>query len=206
MTGRPSAFGKKLIHIICPAVKPLQGCHCARMVFGFWEAQLSAPIKTVLSGQKFNADTYEAVFKLADGAWLANGGATSTPAVVAAVAEKPAPSSPTEPQISAVSSNRGGGRGRGRGGRGNNRGGRGAGRGGNSNSNSSYNNNSNQNQNSSNNDPNAKPHQKGPKHPDLPSNAGWACAQHWKKGRGAPYCSDPLVCQWNQVIAPRNTT
>ena len=36
------------------------------MVFGFWEAQLSAPIKSSLAGQKFNADTYQALFKKAD--------------------------------------------------------------------------------------------------------------------------------------------
>ena len=59
--------------------------HCARIVYGFWVAQLSAPIKTALTGLKFNADTYKDMFKKADEAYLANGGATSIPAVVAAV-------------------------------------------------------------------------------------------------------------------------
>ena len=58
--------------------------------------------------------------------------------------------------------------------------------------------NTNNQQNSS-----AKPHQKGQKHPDLPANAPWACAQHWKKGKASPYCSDPLVCKWVNVVAPR---
>ena len=35
-SGRPSAFGKKLIHAICPGAKPFDGCHCAKMVYGFW--------------------------------------------------------------------------------------------------------------------------------------------------------------------------
>ena len=196
MTGKPSAFGKKLLHIICPGTKPLVSCHCARIVYGFWEAQLSAPIKTVLTGQKFTAQTYQELFKLADGAWLANGGQTSAPAVVAAVSSAPADSIPPTvdaPQVAAVNQ-----RGRGRG-RGQNRG-RGRGRGNtyNSRGNTSSVNTSNNNTTSS-----TKPHQKGPKHPDLPAVAGWACAQHWKKGRGAPYCSDPLVCEWVQIVAPR---
>ena len=167
-------------------------------------AQLSAPIKTALTGHKFNATTYKEMFKKADEAYLANGGQTSIPAVVGAVE---APSNPptTDSQIAAVST-RGARGGRGRGQRGG-RGGRGNGRG-NQNNSSSYNNNGNRNQNqnssSDNSNSNQKPHQKGQKHSDLPSNASWACAQHWKKGRGAPYCSDPLVCEWSQVVAPRN--
>ena len=214
LTGKPSALGKKLIHVLCPSPRPFETCHCARIVFGFWEAELAPPIKTKLAGHKFNKDTYVNMFKLADEAWLANGGTTNPPAVVAAVSETPSSSnSPTaEPQVAAFSARRGnrGGRGSGRGGfRGNQRGGRGSYRGGNNS------NNRNQNQNSSSTSTNSgtdqqnsgnKPHQKGPKHPDLPSSASWACAQHWKKGRGAPYCSDPLTCQWNQVIAPRSTT
>ena len=206
MTSTPSAFGKRLINVICPGSKPMDGCHCARMIYGFWEAQLGAPIKSRLAGKKFNKDTYVELFKLADEAWRANGGERATPAVVAAV-EVPfthqSTLPPTDtPQVSATTR---GGRG-GRGGR-NNRGGRGnrgQGRG------QTTWNNTNQNQQSSttntstnNSNPPTKAHQKGPKHPDLPSSAKWACAQHWKKGRGAPYCSDPLVCEWVNVVAPR---
>ena len=160
---------------------------------------MTPPIKLKLAGQKFTAATYQALFKLADEAWLANGGSVNTPAVVAAIEESPSnaahPPTTSHAQVGAINQ-RGQGRGRGRGGR-NNRGGRGGGRGAN---NSSYNNNQNQGQNQ---DTSSKSHQKGPKHPDLPSSASWACAQHWKKGRGAPYCSDPLVCQWVRIVAPR---
>ena len=203
-SGSPSAFGKKLIHYICPGAKPFNNCHCARIVFGFWQAQLSPPIKSSFAGQVFNKDTYQNIFKLADQVWLANGGSIQTPAVVAAIAppshSPPPPSSDngqgqTVPQVAAFT--RGGGRGRGsRGNRGNNRGSGRGGRGGQSSSSSS----TNTNQNQSN---NQKSHQKGDKHPDLPAKADWACAQHWRKGRGAPYCSGPLVCQWVNIVAPR---
>ena len=56
-TGRPSAFGKQLVHIICPGSKPFEGCHCARMVYGFWEDQMSPAIKSHLAGLPFNKDT-----------------------------------------------------------------------------------------------------------------------------------------------------
>ena len=116
MTGKPSAFGKRLIHIVCPGARPFNNCHCARMVYGFWEAQLSAPIKTALAGKKFNKDTYQTLFKLADEAWLANGGASST--VIGAVTKpdsNPSSSPQDSAQVAAVSSR--GGRGT-RGGRG----------------------------------------------------------------------------------------
>ena len=163
---------------------------------------MSPPIKTALAGETFNKDTYTAIFKLADQVWLANGGAAQ-PAVVAAVAQAPSASTSAtaeDPsQVSAI------GRGRGRGNSRGGRGGRGRGnqyRGGYNNNNSS-NQSSSPNQSSASSDSSNKPHQRGQKHADLPSNAAWACAQHWKKGRGAPYCSDPLVCQWVNVIAPR---
>ena len=154
-----------------------------------WVQKLSPAIKASISSYKFNHTTYNDVFDVADKTWLAHGGAAQ-PAVVAATstAEPSDPPSSDTPQVAAVASR--GGRGRG-----------------NSNSNS-YNNNSNSSDSSATNaststNSSNKPHQKGPKHADLPSNAGWACAQHWKKGRSAAYCSDPLTCQWVNVIAPR---
>ena len=193
MTGKPSAFGKKLLHIICPGSKPLDGCHCAKMVFGFWDAQLSPPIRTKLAGMSFNKDTYQEMFKLADQAYLANGGsAAPQPPVIGAVSN-PSDDLTQNPQVAAASRGRGG-RGAGRGGRG------GRGRGGNNQSSAPPQNNA---ASATNANSNQKPHQRGPKHADLPAKATWACAQHWKKGRGAPYCSDPLICQWVNVVAPR---
>ena len=202
LTTTPSALGKKLIHQICPGPKPFNGCHCAKIVYGFWHSQMTPPIKSNLAAlrKKFDKDTYTEFFKLADDTWSANGGnATSTPTVVAAVAaSNPSPLSPDDPPPQVAAAQRGGGRGRG--GRGQRRGGRnnqGSGRG-------AYNNNSSSNQQNSNNQSQQegqKPHQKGPKaSPDVPSNA---CARHWKEGRNATYCSDPLVCSWVHIIAPR---
>lgn len=219
LTGKPSALGKQLLHLICPGAKPFDSCHCAKIVFGFWHAQLTVPIKSSLAGQSFNKDTYHAMFKLADEVWVANGGtAAATPPVVAAVTATPPttttpPSdSSSAPQIAvAARGGRGNWRGYGRD-RGDFRGGRGAPRGrGNSSSNYNQNNTNNQQNNNnqgqsqqnSGNASNNKPHQRGQKHSDLPRDASWACAQHWKKGCQAPYCSDPLVCQWVNVVAPR---
>ena len=207
---RPSALGKKLIHIICPGPKPMEGCHCAKIIFGFWESQMTSAIKISLADKKFNATTYSDIFKHADKVWEKNGGAAA-PAVVAAVTATGASPSPDNPQVSAVA--RGGARG-GRGYRGG-RGGRGGGRGGNQNSNSNSNNSgnssnrqnssqsSNSNSNSSQTQTGPKPHQKGPRHsPDVPDSA---CARHWLEGRNATYCSDPLVCGWVHIIAPRKS-
>ena len=204
LTGKPSALGKKLIHIWCPGAKPFEGCHCAKVVYGFWESQLTPEIKCKLAGQKFTKDTYNDMFKQADEVWIANGGtSTITPSVVAATAA-PAPQSPQTssevPQVSATSRGGRGGRGfRGRGGRGNRGGGRGSYNG---NQNQSNNNQNQQNRSQDQNqNQGQKPHQKGPKaSPDVPADA---CARHWKEGRNATYCSDPLVCSWVHIIAPR---
>ena len=198
LTNTPSALGKKLIHIWCPSAQPFVNCHCAKVVYGFWAAQLSAPILSGLAKTKFAHDTYQEVFQLADELWRRNGG-SEQPAravVAAATASEETPA----PQTSAVR----GGRGSFRGNRGN-RGGRGSNRGGNNNR-GAYNNNSNntqrnQDNNSTNSNPNPKPHQKGPRaSPDVPDDA---CSRHWKDGKAATYCSDPLNCSWKNYIAPR---
>ena len=206
LTGKPSALGKKLLHIWCPGTKPLEGCHCAPVVWGFWDAQMTPAIRSGLAGMSFTKDTYKEIFKKADDLWAANGGGQSHPPVIAAAkasqasssSNTPNTSSTESPQVSAV---RGGGRGGFRGGRG----GRGANRGNRGNSNS-YNNNQNRQSNNSSSNQNQesggqKPHQRGPRaSPDVPDNA---CARHWKEGRSATYCSDPLVCSRVHIIAPR---
>ena len=198
LTTTPSALGKKLIHLICPGSKPFVGCHCAKMVYGFWDAQLTPQIRSALAEKKFTEHTYKDIFKHADKVFLANGGSVHPNTVVAATSVSD-DSNPAAPQVAAV---RGGGRGtfrgqsnrgqnRGRGNRGN-RGGGGRG---------AYNNNSNQNQDTSSTTSGQKPHQKGPKaSPDVPSDA---CSRHWKDGKAATYCSDPLNCSWVKFIAPR---
>ena len=206
LTGKPSALGKQLIHAICPGAKPFESCHCAKMVYGFWEAQMTLPIKTMLAGKSFNVNTYQDIFTLADEVFYKNGGTTSSAVVASAAVSSPTSSEPV--QVAAFQRGGGqGGRGRGRGGRG----GRGGQRGAATNTSQPRNNNS-QNQNNSSQQPpknqnsssyQPKAHQKGPRaHPDVPDNA---CSRHWKEGRSATYCSDPLVCSWVHVIAPRKS-
>ena len=164
---------------------------------------MTSAIKNKIAGQKFDKNTYKDIFKQADDVFAANGGvSSSSPAVVAATSvssastpDTSASSSSSTPQVSAVrgQSNRGGrGQYRGRG----NRGGRGT----YNNSNNRQNQN-NQNQQNQTQQQGQKPHQRGPKaSPDVPDDA---CARHWKEGRSATYCSDPLVCSWVKNVVPR---
>ena len=178
-------------------------CHCAKMIYGIWVSQLPPAVLCKLAGQTFSATTYKAMFKEADDVYLANGGAPPSAAVVAAVAAPVVPTFPhpssaaaaATPQVAATTTR--GGRGQFRGGRGQ-RGNRG-GRGGRGNSNSTNTNTQQNTQNKNSYQP--KPHQRGPKAaPDVPNDA---CARHWKEGRNATYCSDPLVCSWSHIIVPR---
>ena len=129
---------------------------------------MTPQIKSALAGMKFNKDTYQTIFKLADGVWLANGGAATTPAVVAATQQPAAAAAAPQGEASQVAATSF----RGRGGRG--RGGsqaRGRGRGGrynNSNQNNNTRQNSNATNNSNSNSSNPKPHQRGPRHSDGP--------------------------------------
>ena len=72
LEGRPSALGKLLIHDICPGSKPMQGCHCAPMVWGFWHRCLPQSIRVALADKPFDATTYKDVFSHADKVWIAN--------------------------------------------------------------------------------------------------------------------------------------
>ena len=169
-----------------------------------WVQKLSPAIKASISSYKFNHTTYNEVFDVADKTWLAHGGASKPAVVAAATAVDSTPSEPSAtdgaPQVAAVTARGGRGRGNFRGGRGN-RGGRGTYRGGNNNTNNSNSNNQRQQTNQNQQGYVQKPHQKGPRHEDGPPNS--ACSRHWSQGRQATYCSDPLVCGWSTIIAPR---
>ena len=47
-SGKPSAYGKKIIHLICPGARPFESCHCSRIVYGIWIAKMSPAIKSQL--------------------------------------------------------------------------------------------------------------------------------------------------------------
>ena len=56
LTGKPSALGKQLIHLLCPGAQPMDGCHCDKIIYGFWEAQLTPQIRSRLAGMKFKQE------------------------------------------------------------------------------------------------------------------------------------------------------
>ena len=60
--GKPSALGKRLIHVICPGAQPMNGCHCDKMIYGFWLNQLGPAIKSRLADMKFSKTTYKEMF------------------------------------------------------------------------------------------------------------------------------------------------
>ena len=185
LTGRPSALGKQLLHDICPAPKPLQGCHCAPMVWGFWVDKLPQSIKIQLADKVFNANTYNEIFTHADEVWEADGGSTAAePAVVATTT-----TSTATDQVAAVARGRGN-RGRANRARGQNRGRGRGGRGG-------------QNGNSQTTTPASTTAfvNTGPRHSDLPPPS--CCSEHWRRGSSATFCYSPLDCPWKDRIVPR---
>ena len=173
MTSTPSHLGTLIVNDICPAVQPLNGCHCADTVLGIWRRSLPAVVRNAIADMDFNANTMDAVFDRADNVWSSN--AASTPVVAALNRSGPAA------EVAAVQSTRGG-----RGRRGNNRGGgRGSGRGGGQGG--------GQSQNSQG--------QRGPRHPDGPPPG--SCSVHWKFGKAAWLCADRHNCPWRNYESPR---
>ena len=176
LTTRPSALGKALIHDICPGTKPFVDCHCAKVVWYFFDLQMPQVIKTALAKERFNGTTYKAIFQHADDVFDANrlGAASSSASVVAAVSASQ-DLNETQPALQypvAAASFRGGARGRGRGG--NNRG-----------------------------KPQQPSKGEAPKpSPDssLPPNL---CMMHKKYKKEAFHCRNPFVCEWAKFIKPK---
>ena len=168
----------------------LDGCCCARWVFGLWHRQLPTAVKQAVSQHTFNKDTAKTVMELADKVFDSTRPAQAVAAVTAQVAAVSVPQPPqtpasTEPewpsdeQIATFAPEvaaiykimKSGGRGRGRGQnqqtsnfgtRGGGRGGRGNGRGGRGGGQTWSKDN---------------PRWKGPRHSDLPPFG--ACRKHW---------------------------
>ena len=66
MTGTPSQFGRQILNDVCPAVTPLQGCHCADMVLGIWRRGLPTMVRNHIADMEFNSTTNANVF---DNVW-----------------------------------------------------------------------------------------------------------------------------------------
>ena len=181
-----------ILHDICPGSKPLHGCHCAPIVWGFWHEKLPQAVRLQLAEKSFTASTYTQLFDHADKIWQENGGVVSNaePVTVAAVESGAAQS------VSAVSNR--GGRGRGRG-RGQNRG---RGRGGAARGAAAQNSNNNTNavQNATQTSTTGFVNT-GPRSQDLPPSS--CCSEHWRRGNSATFCFSPLDCPWKDRIVPR---
>ena len=74
LTGKPSQLGKLLVDDICPGEVKLEGCHCARQVWGMFREALPIVIRNHIADMPFTADTYEAVFDKADQVFDSNQG------------------------------------------------------------------------------------------------------------------------------------
>ena len=86
LTGKPSQLGKLLVGDICPGEVKLEGCHCARQVWGMFREKIPVVIRNHIADMPFDHSTYEAVFDKADQVWDSNSGSEplSTPQVAAA--------------------------------------------------------------------------------------------------------------------------
>ena len=115
LTGKPSQLGQKLVEVLCPAEVKLSGCHCDRIVWGFFREKIPIVVRNHLADMPFNVNTYEAIFDKADQVWDSNRGSepSSTPQVSATAAAS------TNQEVAAVqkgsqkNKNKGGQRGQG---------------------------------------------------------------------------------------------
>ena len=96
LTGKPSQLGKLLVDDICPGEVKLEGCHCARQVWGMFREKLPIVIRNHIADMPFTVDTYEAIFDKADQVFDSNQGSEPLTQTVAAV------SSSASPEVSAV--------------------------------------------------------------------------------------------------------
>ena len=176
MVGLPSQLGMQIMNDVCKKATKLDGCCCDGAVLALWSLQLPSNIRAHISGKVFNKNTYKQVFQDADEVYLSSKQVT----VAALMSESsrgasaldetlPAFSQQNQPQVAAVSSNKG------------------------SNSNSGSGNggknkkNKNKNQNQS----------RGQKHNSVPDNlAEKMCDRHYRHGAGAWYCLQPSSCPW----------
>ena len=202
MTGTPSQLGRLIINDICPATRPLVGCHCADTVLGIWRRSLPSAVKSAIADMDFTATTYTAIFDRADNVWSSNAspsvsavsvqpGAYQVASIGVASASVQQPLDETlpgisypVPEVAAMSRGRGG---RGRGSRG--RGGRG-GRGGGAQATQPQ-------------AGQAGPRHRGTKHPDLPAGEWKGCQMHHRWGRGAFFCSEPATCPWKNIYTQK---
>ena len=194
LTGKPSILARALVNDINKKFD-CESCHA--VVQTLWTRQLPSAVRAGIAHMAFNKETFNAVTQLADDIFETQSAAVNAMSVAAVSQDafnetQPGLQYPV-PEVAAFGrggSGRGGrGRGRGRGGRGN--------RGGSSTRGGSA---------PATNTPAPSQSQaryKGPKHPDLPQGEWTGCQLHYKWGRSAHFCAEPLTCPWKNIFTPK---
>ena len=215
LTGKPSTLARDLVSDLCS--KELNGCCCAKIIYGAWKKQLPSNCKAAIANMEFNHETFEAVLQEADAVFEST---RPSQGVVAALSDTPTSPSAHETGFhqywagpdsrgagEAVAAlnyqrGRGGGSGRGRGqrGGGSNRGQGGSGRGRGGNSQNQSNSNASSGGGAAGGGAGTHPRHKTPRHADLPPFE--ACKRHWTHGKSAHFCVEPWTCPWKQFYTP----
>ena len=212
----PSALARDLVNDLCQ--HELTGCCCHKFIVGLWKRQLPLAVRQATAHIKFNAENFNQICELADKVYAQGrpSGATAAGAPSIAAVQLPHynpqqipvrevmnqafsehfpthPDPSATPEVAALArGGRGGQRGhfRGRGYRGQ---GRGGGRGGAQPSQAQQ----SQSQANHNNPkwPNLKRSQDNPPFS--------SCRKHWRFGKTANWCEEPLTCPWKNFISPK---
>ena len=174
MTGTPSQLGRQILADICPAVRPLNGCHCEDIVLGIWRRSLPQAVRNQIADMDFNKNTYMAVFDKADDVWAANKASVSVVSALSksAGASAAAANDPAAEVAATTSRNR----------KPKNN------KGANSNSGGGSGNATNQRNGNA---PTQRTN-RGPRHPDNPPSG--SCGLHWKFGKAVWTCADRHNC------------
>ena len=183
LIGKPSQLARALVEDICK--KQLDCECCPSIVMALWKRHLPSSVRAGIAKYKLTKENFNEVTELADD--IHENTSTVASISVGAVQKDMDETLPAIPyataEVAATSANqRGRGRGRGRGGN------RGRGRGGAQASQGAQ----------------AQPRHKGTKHPDLPAGQWTGCQMHFRWGRRAHFCTEPLTCPWKNVIAAKS--
>ena len=100
LTGKPSQLGKALVDDICDKKAKLDGCCCAKIVWGMFREALPIVIRNHIAQEPFNKDTYKEVFRMADKVWDSNIGPEPLPS--RPVAATTVAASKDQPEVAAV--------------------------------------------------------------------------------------------------------
>ena len=213
LTDKPSTLARDLVSDLCS--QELEGCCCAKIIYGAWKKHLPSNCKAAIANMEFNHETFEAVLQEADAVFES----TRPSASVSALSDIPTSPSAHETgfhqywagpdsrgageAVAALHYQRGGrgvsGHGRGQN-RGQNRGqGRGSGRGRGNNNSSQVSSNASSGSGAGG-GASAHPRHKTPRHADLPPFE--ACKRHWTHGKSAHFCTEPWSCPWKQFFTP----